>query len=111
MGRSGIFRVSAIIILIAAVAAALFAIHRRPAPSPVFDSPSISVSDDLTAELRHCSALGPQDAEDLHCQAVWEERRARFFGRPARPLPTPTALGSAALVTPSTTDPTRGDKR
>ena len=111
MGRSGIFRVSAIIILIAAVAAALFAIHRRPAPPPVSDVPSVSAPDDLTAELRHCSALGPQDAEDLHCQAVWEENRARFFGRSARPLPSPTVPGGAAPVTPSTTDPTQGDKR
>ena len=111
MGRSDIFRLSAIIILIAAFVAALVAINRRPASPPVFDSPSISAPDDLTTELRQCSALGPQDAVDLHCQAVWEENRARFFDRPARPLPSPTPPGSAAPVTPSTTDPTQGDKR
>lgn len=111
MGRSDIFRTSAIIILIAAFVAALVAIHRRPASPPVSDSPSISAPDDLTVELRHCSALGPQDAEDMHCQAVWEENRARFFGRPARSLPTPAAPDSAAPVTPATTNAMQGDKR
>jgi len=38
-------------------------------------------SDDLSAELRRCGKLGPQDAaEDPRCQAIWEENRRRFFG-------------------------------
>ncbi|MGY4363241.1 hypothetical protein ACVWZR_002424 [Bradyrhizobium sp. i1.3.1] len=44
------------------------------------------------------------DAEDPHCQAVWEENRARFFGRPARPVPQ-----QAARATPSTTNAAEGD--
>jgi conjugative transfer region protein TrbK len=43
--------------------------------------------DDLSAELKRCSKLEPQDAvEDSRCQAVWEENRRRFFGQPPRPL-------------------------
>lgn len=35
---------------------------------------------------------------------VWEENRARFFGRPARPVPQ-----QAAPATPSTTNAVEGD--
>jgi conjugative transfer region protein TrbK len=105
LGRSEIFRAAAIIALIASFIAALVAINRRPSAPAVETSPSTvaPASDDLSAELRHCSALGPQDAEDPHCVAVWEENRRRFFGRPARPLP-PTPPGGAAPATPSTGD-------
>jgi len=100
LGRSDTFRVVAIIALIAVVVVSLIAIHQRPAPS-VIETPSIALSpasDDLSAELRRCGALGPQDAEDARCVAVWEENRRRFFGRPARPLP-PTPPGAAAPAT------------
>jgi len=100
LGRSDTFRVVAIIALIAVVVVSLVAIHRRPAPS-VIDTPSTvpsPASDDLSAELRRCSALGPRDAEDARCVAVWEENRRRFFGRPARPLP-PTPPGAVAPAT------------
>ncbi|MBB4383545.1 putative entry exclusion protein TrbK-alt [Bradyrhizobium sp. SBR1B] len=104
MERSDILRAGAMIILFVIFLAALHAIHRRPAERPVSDAPSVSTPDDLSAELRRCRALGPQDAEDPHCQAVWEENRARFFGRPARPL-----LPQAAPATPSTSVP-KGEK-
>ena len=95
LGRSEIFR-----------AAAIVAINRRPsAPAADETSPTTiaPASDDLSAELRHCSALGPQDAEDPHCEAVWEENRRRFFGRPARPLPL-SPPGAVARATTSTGD-------
>ncbi|WP_247453028.1 MULTISPECIES: hypothetical protein [unclassified Bradyrhizobium] len=38
-------------------------IHRRPAPRPVSEVPAISAPDDLSAELRRCRALGPEDAK------------------------------------------------
>jgi conjugative transfer region protein TrbK len=101
LGRSDTFRVVAIIALIAVVVVSLVAIQLRPAP-PAIETPSTvpsSASDDLTAELRRCSALGPQDAEDARCVAVWEENRQRFFGRPARPLPPQTPPGAAAPAT------------
>ena len=101
LGRSDTFRVVAIIVLIAVVVVSLVAIHRRPAP-PAIEPPSAAsspASDDLSAELRQCSALGPQDAEDAHCLAVWEENRRRFFGRPARPLPPRMPPGAAAPAT------------
>ena len=99
LGRSDTFRVVAIIALIAVVVVSLVAIHRRPATTAI-ETPSTvpnPASDDLSAELRRCSALGPQDAEDARCVAVWEENRRRFFGRPARPLPPPP--GAAAPAT------------
>jgi conjugative transfer region protein TrbK len=104
LGRSEIFRTAAIVALIAVFIATLVAVNRRPAAPAVEASPTINpASDDLSAELRRCSALGPQDAEDPHCVAVWEENRQRFFGRPARPLSPQTPPG-AAPATPSTGD-------
>ena len=105
LGRSDTFRVVAIIALIAVVVVSLVAIHQRPAP-PMVETPSTApspASDDLSAELRRCGALGPQDAEDARCVAVWEENRRRFFGRPARSLP-PTPPGAAAPATRSSGD-------
>jgi len=101
MGWSDIFRALAIVALIGVFIATLAAINRRPAAPIDRDLPTVSPPDDLSAELRHCSALGQQDAEDPHCQAVWEENRRRFFGRPARPLPPAAAPAN----------PTSGDAR
>jgi conjugative transfer region protein TrbK len=101
MGRPDSFRIAAISVLIAAIVAALIATHQHaPAPS-VVDLPSAATSDDLSSELRHCSALGPSDAEDPHCLAVWNENRRRFFGRPARPLRSPPAQEATAPATTS----------
>ena len=91
MGRPDLFRASAIVALIGVFIATLVAINRRPATPVVPDVPSASASDDISAELRRCSALGQQNAEDPRCQAVWEENRRRFFGRPARPSPPAAA--------------------
>jgi conjugative transfer region protein TrbK len=102
LGRPEILRAVAIAALIAIIVAAFVATNRR-APAPVVETPSITAdpaSDDLSAELRRCSALGPQDAEDARCVAVWEENRHRFFGRPARPLPQ-SPPGAAAPATSS----------
>ena len=107
LGRSEIFRAAAIVALIAVFIATLVAVNRRPTAPAVEASPTINpASDDLSAELRRCSALGPQDAEDPHCVAVWEENRQRFFGRPPRPLPPQTPAGAGAPATPS-----KGDAR
>ena len=108
LGRSEIFRAAAIVALIAVVITALVVTNWRHS-APVAESPLTTVtpaSDDLSAELRRCSVLGPQDAEDPHCVAVWEENRQRFFGRPARPLPPQTPPGAATPATPS-----KGDAR
>ena len=107
LGQSEIFRAAAIVALIACFIAALVGINRRPSAPVIETSPIINpASDDLSAELRRCSALGPQDAEDPHCVAVWEENRQRFFGRPARPLSPQTPPGAAASATSS-----KGDAR
>jgi conjugative transfer region protein TrbK len=97
MDRSDFWRAVAMVALLAVFMATLSYIHRRPVPRPVSEAPAISAPDDLSAELRRCGALRSEDAEDPHCRAVWEENRARFFGRPARPL-----LPQAAPATPST---------
>ena len=105
LGRSEIFRAAAIVALIAVFIATLVAVNRRPSAPVVETSPiTSSASDDLSAELRRCSVLGPQDAEDPHCVAVWEENRQRFFGRPARPLSPQTPPGAAASPPPPTGD-------
>jgi conjugative transfer region protein TrbK len=91
MGRSDLFRITAIAVLIAVVITALIAFHRQPAKLVTETPPTTPLrSDDLSAELSRCRALGPKDGEDLHCKAIWEETRQRFFGRPVRPLPPPT---------------------
>ena len=96
LGRSEIFRAVAIVALIAVFIATLVAVNRHP-PAPVVETSAITnpASNDLSAELRRCSALGPQDAEDPRCQAVWEENRRRFFGRPVRSLPPSAAPANA----------------
>ncbi len=106
LGRSEIFRAAAIVALIACFIATRAAINRRPTAPVAETLPAITApaTDDLTAELRRCSALGPQDAEDPHCVAVWEENRRRFFGRPARPLPPQSPADAAVPATPSTGD-------
>ena len=110
MGRPDIFRLGAFVALIGAFIATLFAIDRRP-PTPDFpEAPAVSTPDDLSADLRRCRALGPQDAEDRRCQAVWEENRRRFFGGPARPLP-PIGEKTAAPAAAPTTNSAPGDAR
>jgi conjugative transfer region protein TrbK len=99
VGRPDIFRLAAIVALIGVFIATFFAINRHTATPAVPDIPSASAPDDFSAELRRCSALGPQDAEDPRCQAVWEENRRRFFGRPVRSLPP-----SAAPANPKSGD-------
>lgn len=107
LGRSEIFRAAAIVALIAVAITALVVTNRHPSAPIAETPPTINpASDDLSAELRRCSALGPQDAEDPHCVAVWEENRQRFFGRPARPLSPQTPPDAAAPATPS-----KGDAR
>jgi len=100
LNRSEIFRAAAIVVLIAVCVATLAAINRRPPASFVETSPAAATlsPDDLSAELRRCDALGPQDAEAPHCTAVWEENRRRFFGKPARPLPALAAPAVAATT-------------
>ena len=105
LGESEIFRAAAIVALVACFIAALAAINRRPSAPAVETSPTTiaPTPDDLSAELRRCSALGPTDAVDARCEAVWEENRRRFFGRPARPLP-PSPPAAVAPATPSSGD-------
>lgn len=111
MERSDIFRALAIVVLIGVFIATWATINQRPATPAAPDVPTASEPDDLSAELRRCSALGPQDAEDPRCQAVWEENRNRFFGRPARPLPPLTMPDSAAPANAIPTHQTPGDTR
>ena len=100
LNRSEIFRAAAIVLLIAVFIAAIAAINRRPPESFVESSPAAASlpPDDLSAELRRCDALGPQDAEDPHCTAAWEENRRRFFGKPARPFPALAAPATAVTA-------------
>ncbi|RWL93227.1 MAG: hypothetical protein EOR68_24760 [Mesorhizobium sp.] len=107
MGRSDIFRSLAIVVLIGVFIATLAATTQRPVTPAAPDVPTASEPDGLSTELRRCSALGPQDAEDPRCQAVWEENRNRFFGRPA-PLTMP---GGAAPANAVPTNQTPGDAR
>src|ERR1700691_2159187 len=103
LGRLEIFRAAAIVALIAVAITALVVTNRRHS-APIVETPPTIVtpaSDDLSAELRRCSALGPQNAEDPHCVAVWEENRQRFFGRTAAPLRPPNPPAATAPGTPS----------
>ncbi len=108
MGRSDILRAAAVNVAIVAIIAAFHMRNQRAAASPAVNLPTPSAADDLSAELRRCSALGPQDAEDPRCVAVWEENRRRFFGGPARPL-TPAA--APANVSTTSSRPGLGEAR
>jgi conjugative transfer region protein TrbK len=97
MWRWDIWRAGAILILIATLVTTLSTID-FDARAPIIRDAAAAISiapDDLSAELRRCSALALQNAEDQRCEAVWTENRRRFFGRPARPTP-PTAAPAAA---------------
>lgn len=102
MGGSNLFRIATISVLIAIVITAVIASRQHPVTPMPATPPVIPLGpDDLSAELRRCRALGPQDAEDPHCAAVWEENRRRFFGKPARPLPPPPPGTVAPATNPS----------
>jgi conjugative transfer region protein TrbK len=80
-------RATTAVVLIAFLVAALALSNRRQSPRPdVTDAPAAPVQD-LSAELRRCDALGPQQAndpaEDTRCRVVWEENRRHFFGHAA----------------------------
>ena len=59
MGRSDILRAAAIIALIVVIIAAFRVTNQRAATPPAADLRIPSAADDLSAELRRCSALGP----------------------------------------------------
>ncbi|ATQ68975.1 putative entry exclusion protein TrbK-alt, partial [Methylosinus trichosporium] len=99
MERWDVWRAGAILILIATLVATLSALDAPPIIRDASTAFAID-PDDLSAELRRCSALGLQDAEDERCEAVWTENRRRFFGRPARPTP-PTAAPAVSSTSPS----------
>jgi conjugative transfer region protein TrbK len=96
LDRSEIFRGAAIIAVLGVFVASVLGASRRAPVSPETSPVLGPATDALSAELRRCSALGPQDAEDPHCVAVWEENRQRFFGRPARPRPSGTAAPASS---------------
>lgn len=98
-GQPYIFRTAAIVVLVATFIATLGAMNRRSTVPDTGSSRAATAPpppDDLSAELRRCDALGPNDAEDPRCVAVWEENRLRFFGRPARPFPVTVVPAPAA---------------
>lgn len=99
MQRPDAFRLIAILVLAAAVIAALATTYRRPAAPIDPAAPPPAAANDLATELRRCGALGPQDSADARCQAVWEENRRRFFGKPAQPLPPPMPVPDSAAPT------------
>lgn len=111
MGQPDLFRTLAIMALIGVFIATLAAINRQPGMPISPGLPSTSTPDDLSAELRRCSTLGPKDAEDPHCQAVWEKNRRRFFGRPARPVPPEAAPADSTMTKPTAINPASGDER
>lgn len=102
MGRSEILRAAALIAVAVILVGAFAMMGRRPDQTAVSTIPAPAALDDLSAELRRCGALGPGDAPDAHCQAVWEENRRRFFGEAAHLVaaaPAP-ATSQNAGVTP-----------
>ncbi len=101
MMRADIFRAAAVaIVLVALLVAALTSVNRRPSPSADITVTPAPPTQDLSAALRRCAALGPEAsvdrAEDAHCRAVWEENRHRFFGHPTQSGATPAGPVPAA---------------
>ncbi len=121
MGQTDLFRVAAIIALIGAFIATLGAINRESERQVPLDTPMTSIPDDLSEELHRCRALGPQDAENPRCEAVWETNRRRFFGSRATPVqpettlsapaPAGSTIGNPKAVNPATSDPALGGAR
>ena len=86
MIRADVFRAAiAGIVLVALFVVALAAVNRRPLPPPEITVVPGPPPQDLSAELRRCDALGPQQVDDrneeTHCRSVWEENRRHFFGQ------------------------------
>lgn len=94
MERSELPRALALILLVGLFVAVLAAINRSPKSPSTQEGASASSHlslghDDLSAELRRCSALGPNDPEDTTCRAAWAENHRRFFNRQAHQVTTP----------------------
>jgi conjugative transfer region protein TrbK len=94
MERSELPRALALILLVGLFVAVLAAINRSPKIPSTEDRASapshLSLGhDDLSAELRRCSAFGPNDPEDAACRAAWAENRRHFFNRQAHRATTP----------------------
>lgn len=86
MIRADILRAAiAAVVLVAFFVMALAAVNRPPLPPPEITVVPGPPPQDLSAELRRCDALGPQQADDrteeTHCRSVWEENRRHFFGQ------------------------------
>lgn len=97
MDKKAMLRTSAVVLAGTCLLGIVTLLHRHSGEAPhqpkVVSAPS---SDDLSAELKRCNALGPQDPDDPACRTAWEENRRRFFGRSVQPLMPATS------VTPST---------
>lgn len=94
MGQSETLRAAALIVAAAILVGAFAMMGRRSDQTAVSTTSAPAAIDDLAVELRRCGTLGPGDAPDARCQAVWEENRRRFFGGPSHPVvasPAPAA--------------------
>jgi|GEM_PF-1617848 conjugative transfer region protein TrbK len=68
--------------------AVLFAFQsndRADLSPPFAESPNIETMN-LRDELLRCDALGPENTDDQHCNAVWAENNRRFFKRSTQPV-------------------------
>ena len=101
MMRADTFRAAAVaVVLVALLVAALASVNRRPSPPRDITVAPAPPAQDLSAELRRCNALGPEESvdrsEDAHCRAVWEENRRHFFGHTTQSGVTPAEPTRAA---------------
>jgi len=95
VARSEILRALALILLVG-LFITILAMINRPSNAPVLsETISAPVRDDLSAELRRCSVLGPQDPDDAACRAAWAESHRRFFNLPTRQVISPAAPASS----------------
>ncbi len=85
----------------------------RPKPAERRADDASLATNDLSAELRRCNALGPQDSgsqdsgpqasDEPHCRAIWAENRRRFFGLPPHslvPAQAPDTLPTKTIAAP-----------
>jgi conjugative transfer region protein TrbK len=106
MQRGTLLRAAGMIALIGLYLVVLAKIDREglpPQPNGQIEDPS--PADGLAVELRHCNALGTQDAENPYCRAAWAENRRRFFGLPSKtPLRAPTAQPATSPANPQSSN-------
>jgi conjugative transfer region protein TrbK len=83
-------RLTALVIVLLAVAATAAQIRRGDGPAPAVPPSPATAPDPLADELAHCRTITPGElTADQACERVWAENRRRFLTPGMSPSQTP----------------------